>query len=112
MAQVLRLVASLLLLHMYSGPVVAASLTEGIEESLAVQDYRLIVRGGRGGMAPGVVESLQAEARTRCGVRYLEGFGDVIEIGKEAEFEQRVDYATRYNRRMLEKCMPEAISRQ
>ena len=111
MAQILRLVASLLFLHICTGLVVAASLTETIEESLAVQDYRLTVRGGRGGMAPGVVESLQAEARTRCGVRYLEGFGDVIEIGKEAEFEQRIDYATRYNRRMLEKCMPEAIER-
>lgn len=44
-------------------------------------------------------------------MRYLEGFGDVIEMGKEAEFEQRIDYATRYNRRMLEKCMPEAIER-
>ncbi|MBS4686289.1 hypothetical protein J4G63_03325 [Aeromonas sobria] len=111
MAQVLRLVVSLLFLHICAAPVVAASLTEVIDESLTAQDYRLIVRGGRGGMAPGVVESLQAEARTRCGVRYLEGFGDVIEIGKEAEFEQRVDYATRYNRRMLEKCMPEAIAR-
>ncbi|MCS3832776.1 hypothetical protein HNP10_001514 [Aeromonas veronii] len=111
MAQILRLVASLLLLHICTGLVMAASLTETIEESLAAQDYRLIVRGGRGGMAPGVVESLQAEARTRCGVRYLEGFGDVIEMSKEAEFEQRIDYATRYNRRMLEKCMPEAIER-
>jgi len=108
MAQILRLVASLLLLHICAEQVVAASMTETIEESLAAQDYRLIVRGG---MAPGVVESLQAEARTRCGVRYLEGFGDVIEIGKEAEFKQRIDYATRYNRRMLEKCMPEAIER-
>ncbi len=108
MAQILRLVASLLLLHICAEQVVAASMTETIEESLAAQDYRLIVRGG---MAPGVVESLQAEARTRCGVRYLEGFGDVIEMGKEAEFEQRIDYATRYNRRMLEKCMPEAIER-
>ncbi len=45
-------------------------------------------------------------------MRYLEGFGDVIEMGKKAEFEQRIDYATRYNRRMLEQCMPEAISRQ
>jgi len=111
MAQILRLVASLLLLHICAEQVVAASMTETIEESLAAQDYRLIVRGGRGGMAPGVVESLQAEARTRCGVRYLEGFGDVIEIGKEAEFKQRIGYATRYNRRMLEKCMPEAIER-
>ena len=108
MAQILRLVASLLLLHICAEQVVAASMTETIEESLAVQDYRLIVRGG---MAPGVVESLQAEARTRCGVRYLKGFGDVIEMGKESEFEQRIDYATRYNRQMLERCMPEAISR-
>jgi hypothetical protein len=112
MAQILRLAASLLLLHVCAGVTVAASLTEAIAESLAAQDYRLIVRGGRGGMAPGGVESLQAEARTRCGVRYLEGFGDVIEIGKEAEFEQWVDYATRYNRRMLEECMPEAIPGQ
>ncbi|MFQ1751687.1 hypothetical protein ACK34K_05705 [Aeromonas veronii] len=108
MAQVLRLAVSLLFLYICAAPVVAASLTEAIDESLAAQDYRLIVRGG---MAPGVVESLQAEARTRCGVRYLKGFGDVIEMGKESEFEQRIDYATRYNRQMLERCMPEAISR-
>ncbi|MGL6414562.1 hypothetical protein ACSZMN_11140 [Aeromonas veronii] len=108
MAQVLRLAVSLLFLYICAAPVVAASLTEAIDESLATQDYRLI---GRGGMAPGVVESLQAEARTRCGVRYLKGFGDVIEMGKESEFEQRIDYATRYNRQMLERCMPEAISR-
>lgn len=108
MAQVLRLAVSLLFLHICAAPVVAASLTEAIDESLAAQDYRLIVRGG---MALGVVESLQAEARTRCGVRYLKGFGDVIEMGKESEFEQRIDYATRYNRQMLERCMPEAISR-
>ena len=111
MAQVLRLAVSLLFLYICTAPVVAASLTEAIDESLATQDYRLIVRGGRGGMAPGVVESLQAEAITRCGVRYLKGFGDVIEMGKESEFEQRIDYATRYNRQMLERCMPEAISR-
>lgn len=112
MAQILRLVAGLLLLHLCEGPVLAESLTEVIEESLVAQDYRLIVRGGRGGMAPGVVASQQAEARIRCGVRYLEGFDDVIEMGKEAEFEQQVDDATRYNRRMLEKCMPEAIAGQ
>ncbi|MGH1410438.1 MAG: hypothetical protein ACRAUW_13115 [Aeromonas sp.] len=111
MAQVSRLVASLLLLQIYSEPVVAASLAEAIKGSLAAQDYRLIVRSGRGGMAPGVVESLQEEARTRCGVRYLEGFGDVIEIGKEGDFERQIDYATRYNQRMLEKCMPKAIAR-
>lgn len=38
MAQVLRLVASLLLLPICTGPVVAASLTEAIETRLAAQD--------------------------------------------------------------------------
>lgn len=51
MAQVLRLVVSLLCLHICAAPGVAASLTEAIDESLATQDYRLIVRGGRGGIA-------------------------------------------------------------
>lgn len=54
MAQVLRLAVSLLFLHICAAPVVAASLTEAIDESLAAQDYRLIVCGGRGGMAPGL----------------------------------------------------------
>jgi len=46
MAQVLRLAVSLLFLYICAAPVVAASLTEAIDESLAAQDYRLIVRPG------------------------------------------------------------------
>ncbi|WP_421260953.1 hypothetical protein [Aeromonas jandaei] len=112
MAQTLRVAAGLLLLYISGCHAIPDGVEQAVEQSLKVQDYRLIVRGGRGGSVPSVADRLQAEARMRCGIRYLEGFGDVIEIGKEAEFEQRVDYATRYNRRMLEKCMPEAISGQ
>ena len=53
----------------------ADTLEQAVSASLAKQDYRLIVRAGRGEVAPGIAPEQQASAKARCGVRYLDGLG-------------------------------------
>ncbi|MFB2864592.1 hypothetical protein [Aeromonas sp. MdU4] len=104
MAQTLRVVAGLLLLYISGCYALPEGAEQAVAQSLNIQDYRLIVRGGRGGGVPGIAESEQEQAKNRCGVRYLAGFADVITPGKEAEYAQLEAYATDYNRRMLPHC--------
>ncbi|WP_349918807.1 hypothetical protein [Aeromonas veronii] len=82
----------------------ADTLDQAIEQSLAKQDYRLIVRAGRGEVAPGIPAEVQAGAKARCGVRYLDGLGDVIRPEQKEEHARLSDYAAEYNRRMLAHC--------
>lgn len=104
MAQTLRLVAWLLLLYISGCYGISEGVEQAVAQSLKVQDYRLIVRGGRGGDAPGIAESEQEQVKNRCGVRYLTGFSDVIAPGKEAEYAKLESYAMDYNRHMLPHC--------
>ena len=104
MAQMLRVAAGLLLIYISGCHAIPDGAEQAVEQSLKVQDYRLIVRAGRGGSAPGIAESAQAQAKSRCGVRYLTGFADVITPGKEGEYARLEAYATDYNRRMLPHC--------
>lgn len=90
----------------------ADTLEQAISASLAKQDYRLIVRAGRGEVAPGIAAGEQEAAKARCGVRYLEGLGDVIKPDqKEAQARLRA-YAAEYNQRMLAHCPPAASKKQ
>lgn len=82
----------------------AGTLEQAIDDSLAKQDYRLIVRAGRGEVAPGIPAQAQAEAKARCGVRYLDGLGDVIKPGQKEEHARLSAYAAEYNQRMLAHC--------
>lgn len=82
----------------------AGTLEQAIDDSLAKQDYRLIVRAGRGEVAPGIPAEAQAEAKARCGVRYLDGLGDVIKPGQKEEHARLSAYAADYNQRMLAHC--------
>lgn len=101
MAQTLRVAAGLLLIYISGCHAIPDGAEQAVEQSLKVQDYRLIVRAGRGA---GIAESEQAQAKSRCGVRYLTGFADVITPGKEGEYARMEAYATNYNRRMLPYC--------
>ena len=86
---------------------VTSSLGKGIiSASLAKQDYRLLVRAGRGEVAPGIAADQQAAAKARCGVRYLDGFGDVIKPDQKEAHARLSAYAADYNRRMLAHCPP------
>ncbi|HGY0992754.1 TPA: hypothetical protein ACNU17_001092 [Aeromonas salmonicida subsp. pectinolytica] len=86
----------------------ADTLEQTVSASLARQDYRLIVRAGRGEVAPGIVASEQDAAKARCGVRYLDGLGDVIKPGQEEAQARLRAYAAEYNQRMLAHCPPAA----
>ncbi|HEH9414885.1 hypothetical protein ACEU6F_09000 [Aeromonas salmonicida] len=86
----------------------AETLEQTVSASLARQDYRLIVRAGRGEVAPGIVASEQDAAKARCGVRYLDGLGDVIKPGQEEAQARLRAYAAEYNQRMLAHCPPAA----
>ena len=86
----------------------ADTLEQTVSASLARQDYRLIVRAGRGEVAPGLAANEQDAAKARCGVRYLDGLGDVIRPGQEEAQARLRAYAAEYNQRMLAHCPPAA----
>ncbi|VXA79933.1 MULTISPECIES: hypothetical protein [Aeromonas] len=86
----------------------AETLEQTVSASLARQDYRLIVRAGRGEVAPGIAASEQEAAKARCGVRYLDGLGDVIRPGQEEAQARLRAYVAKYNQRMLAHCPPAA----
>ncbi|MGE6263580.1 hypothetical protein [Aeromonas media] len=82
----------------------ADALDQAISASLAKQDYRLIVRAGRGEVAPGIAVGEQAAAKARCGVRYLHGFGDVIKPDQKEAHARLSTYASEYNQLMVTHC--------
>lgn len=90
----------------------ASPLEQEVTANLAKQDYRLIVIAGRGEFAPGIAAELQAETKARCGVRYLDGLGDVIRPGQQEMYAKLSAYANEYNRQMLEHCLPPSVSEQ
>ncbi|HEH9417780.1 TPA: hypothetical protein SIA31_001805 [Aeromonas sobria] len=102
----------LLLLTMLGGcQVDASTLEQEVAANLARQDYRLIVIAGRGEFAPGIAAELQAETKARCGVRYLDGLGDVIRPGQQEIRAKLSAYASEYNRQMLEHCLPPSLGK-
>ena len=107
----MRLAGVLLLTLLGGCQADADTLDQAVSASLARQDYRLIVRAGRGEVAPGIAPEQQASAKTRCGVRYLDGLGDVIKPGQEEAQAKLAAYAADYNRRMLAHC-PAASGKQ
>ncbi|MFM5227673.1 hypothetical protein ACET9H_00010 [Aeromonas media] len=82
----------------------ADALDQAISASLAKQDYRLIVRAGRGEVAPGIAADQQAAAKARCGVRYLDGLGDVIRPEQKEAHARLSTYASEYNQLMVTHC--------
>ena len=102
----MRLAGVLLLALLGGCQADADTLDQAVSDSLAQQDYRLIVRAGRGEVAPGIATDQQAAAKARCGVRYLEGLGDVIKPDQKEAHARLSAYAAEYNQRMLAHCPP------
>ncbi|WP_394294081.1 hypothetical protein [Aeromonas rivipollensis] len=102
----MRLAGVLLLALLGGCQADADTLDQAVSDSLAQQDYRLIVRAGRGEVAPGIATDQQAAAKARCGVRYLEGLGDVIKPDQKEAHARLSAYAAEYNQRMLAYCPP------
>lgn len=102
----MRLAGVLLLALLGGCQADADTLDQAVSDSLAQQDYRLIVRAGRGEVALGIAADQQAAAKARCGVRYLEGLGDVIKPDQKEAHARLSAYAAEYNQRMLAHCPP------
>ncbi|MNZ29161.1 hypothetical protein D3C78_464060 [compost metagenome] len=102
----MRLAGVLLLALLGGCQADADTLDQAVSDSLAQQDYRLIVRAGRGEVVPGIAAEQQVAAKARCGVRYLEGLGDVIKPDQKEAHARLSAYAAEYNRRMLAHCPP------
>lgn len=69
-------------------------------------DLRLLGFAARVTALPGVAAAEREAALAVCGVRLLEGFGDVIRSDAElAAMQQASAYAKRYNTVMLEACL-------
>ena len=98
----MRLLGTLLLALLGGCQADADTLAQAIDDSLARQDYRLIVRAGRGEVAPGIAAEQQVSAKARCGVRY----GDVIKPDQKEAHARLSAYAAQYNQRMLAHCPP------
>ncbi|MGK4475872.1 hypothetical protein [Aeromonas molluscorum] len=75
-----------------------------LDEHLARGDHRVIIRAGRGQMVPGIPAEQQEAVKARCGMRYLEGLGDLVRPGQEAQQQALTDFAADYNRQMLVHC--------
>lgn len=75
-----------------------------VAASVRAGDTRIIVRAGRGQVAPGISAEQQAEAKARCGKRYLDGLGDVIRPGQQEIHAKLSAYASEYNQRMVIHC--------
>lgn len=95
----------LLLLAMLGGcQADANTLEQELSANLTRQDYRLIVIAGRGELAPGIAAEQQASAKARCGVRYLDGLGDVIRHEQKEAHARLSAYASEYNQLMVTHC--------
>ncbi|MNI39260.1 hypothetical protein D3C73_934380 [compost metagenome] len=100
----MRLAGVLLLALLGGCQADADTLDQAVSASLARQDYRLIVRAGRGEVAPGIAADQQAAAKARCGVRYLDGLGDVIRPEQKEAHARLSTYASEYNQLMVTHC--------
>lgn len=87
--------------------VVVPDLAQALDEHLARGDHRLIIRAGRGQMAPGIAAEQQQAAKARCGTRYLTGLVDMVRPGEEARQQALTEFAAEYNRQMLGHCPPD-----
>lgn len=80
-------------------------VAEAIAKARNAGDYRLWITGGRRQVMPGVDQAIFDEARKLCGIKVLDGSGDVM--GDQAQRQRRreaIDFASDYNARMLAHC--------
>ena len=84
-------------------------LAVALAEARDAGDYRLWITGGRRQVMPGIDPALFAEAKALCGIKLIEGSGDVM--GDKAQRQQRqaaIAFASDYNARMLILCREQA----
>lgn len=75
-------------------------------------DYRLIAIANRGSTIVGLNESDNAEnLKAQCGVRFLQGLGDVIKPTEKPWRDKAVEYAKAYNFKMKMLCLDQPPSK-
>lgn len=85
----------------------SANVANDVASYSAQGDFRLIALANRGNTIVGLSESDNAEnLKAQCGVRFLEGLGDVIKVGPEKQWRDKaVEYAKAYNTQMRMLCL-------
>ncbi|TQV69876.1 hypothetical protein FKG94_22245 [Exilibacterium tricleocarpae] len=92
--------------------VTAAVVEEDIARAIGRGDFRLLTFPGRGVAIPGIPAAEQAAAQQLCGVRYLEGTGDVIHSEAELPLRQQVRrYTEHYNPAVYAACKSRRLPR-
>lgn len=68
-------------------------------------DYRLLGFATRGTSIPGVDPTLKRVYQAQCGLRFIEGFGDVIRSDEQGnQMKLASEYAERYNSLIMTGC--------
>lgn len=77
------------------------------EAAVAKKDFRLLAVSGRGLMIPGIAVEDREAAKNKCGIRYMEGMGDVIQPDPEFRKWRKKgsEYAKAYNAIVHKHCM-------
>ena len=85
--------------------VTTAKVEDDIARAIARGDLRLLTFPGRGVDIPGIAAAEQEKAERLCGLRYLEGTGDVIRSEAEIELRRLVRiYTEKYNPAIYAAC--------
>jgi hypothetical protein len=79
--------------------------------ALAHKDFRLLGYVVRGTMIPGIDQNEKALLSEKCGVRMIEGFGDVVRSQAQLQAMKAMHhYAATYNKIVAAQCSAEKIS--
>jgi hypothetical protein len=73
--------------------------------AIAHKDFRLLAYATRGIIVPGIEQEKKALLSQKCGLRMLEGFGDVVRSQAQLQAMKAMhDYAATYNKIVAEQC--------
>ncbi len=94
----------------HSGPhaldwVESAVVDDDAQQAIARGDYRLLIFTGRGVTVAGIPAAAEADARQRCGIKYLDGSGDVVRSDRGLQLRKLAHaYSEQYNSKVFEAC--------
>ena len=79
--------------------------------ALAHKDFRLLAYVVRGTMIPGIDQNEKVLLSEKCGLRIIEGFGDVVRSQTQLQAMKAMhDYAATYNKIVAAQCSAVKIS--
>lgn len=79
--------------------------------AVAHKDFRLLAYAARNTVVPGVDQNEKAMLSKKCGLRMIEGFGDVVRSQAQLQAMKAMhDYAATYNKIVAAQCSAVKIS--